>query len=87
MFDKNGILTHADDLIEIPYEQTEIRKKQTTSKLIEEGRKLLLKFEGDFSNQAIVIFNKLHPGNGENIPTGILACSWSIYFKEIHKLY
>jgi hypothetical protein len=78
MFDKQGILTPIDDLIEIPYEQTEIRKKQTKSKLVEQGRKLLLDFEGDFSNQAIVIFNKLHPGNGENIFMGWLAMLSSV---------
>ena len=68
-----NIITVAEDLIEIPIEQTNIFQYRNTSQLIESGRRTLESMEGDFSDRAIQIFDKLHPGNGTNIFIGWLA--------------
>ncbi len=68
-----NIISVAEDLIEIPIEQTNILQYRNTSQLIELGRRTLESMEGDFSNRAIKIFDKLHPGNGTNIFIGWLA--------------
>lgn len=72
------IVSDPTDLIEISLEQTNILQYRNTSQLIELGRRTLESLDGDFSNHAIQIFDKLHPGNGTNIFMGWLASLSSV---------
>ena len=77
-FQKYGISNLPGELIEIPHSKTDIKLHLHLSQLKDLGRKILLSFDGDVTNRAILLFDELHPGNGKNIFLGWLSMLSSV---------